>query len=43
MKILGIGVDILKNNRIRDLIKNKTFINRTFSLNEVKFSKKKLK
>ena len=38
MKILGIGVDIIKNNRIRDLIKNKTFINRTFSLNEVKFS-----
>jgi holo-[acyl-carrier protein] synthase len=42
MKILGIGVDIIKNNRIRDLIKNKTFINRTFSLNEVKFSKKNL-
>ena len=42
MKILGIGVDIIKNKRIRDLIKNKNFINRTFSLNEVKFSKKKL-
>ena len=38
MKILGIGVDVIKNNRIRALIKNKTFINRTFSLNEVKFS-----
>ena len=42
MKILGIGVDIIKNKRIRDLIKNKNFINRTFSLNEVKFSKKNL-
>jgi len=38
MKILGIGVDVIKNNRIRALIKNKTFINRTFSLNEIKFS-----
>ena len=38
MKILGIGVDVIKNSRIRALIKNKTFINRTFSLSEVKFS-----
>ena len=40
MKILGIGVDIIKNNRIGNLIKNKIFINRTFSLNEVRLSKK---
>ena len=40
MKILGIGVDIIKNNRISNLIKNKIFINRTFSLNEVRLSKK---
>ena len=30
MKILGIGVDIVQNKRIKDLIKNKIFINRTF-------------
>ena len=40
MKILGIGVDIIKNNRIGNLIKNKIFINRTFSLNEIRLSKK---
>ena len=40
MKILGIGVDIIKNNRISNLIKNKIFINRTFSLNEIRLSKK---
>ena len=40
MKILGIGVDIIKNSRIQNLIKNKSFINRTYSINEIKFSKK---
>ena len=40
MKILGIGVDITKNNRIQNLIRNKSFINRIFSINEVKLSKK---
>jgi holo-[acyl-carrier protein] synthase len=40
MKILGIGVDVIKNKRIQNLIRNKAFINRTFSLNEVRFSKK---
>ena len=40
MKILGIGVDIIKNERIRILINNKTFIKRTFGKNELKFSKK---
>ena len=40
MKILGIGVDIIQNKRIKDLIKNKNFILRTFSSNEIKFSKK---
>jgi holo-[acyl-carrier protein] synthase len=40
MNILGIGVDIVKNSRIKSLIKNKTFINRTFGLNETKFTKK---
>ena len=42
MKILGIGVDIIKNKRIKILINNKTFIKRTFGKKEVKFSKKTL-
>ena len=40
MKIIGIGVDIIKNNRIKSLIKNKNFINRTFSKKEISISKK---
>ena len=40
MKILGIGVDIIKNKRIKFLINNKLFIKRTFGKNEVKLSKK---
>ena len=40
MKILGIGVDIIYNKRINNLIKKKSFINRTFSFNEVINSKK---
>jgi len=40
MKILGIGVDVIQNKRIKSLINNKNFINRTFGQNEVKLSKK---
>ncbi len=40
MKILGIGVDIIENKRIKLLINKKTFIKKTFGKNEVKFSKK---
>jgi len=40
MKTIGIGVDIVKNNRIQFSIKNKNFINRIFSKNEILFSKK---
>ena len=40
MKILGIGVDIISNKRIRLLLKNKTFTNRIFGKNELKNSKK---
>ena len=40
MKILGIGVDIIKNKRIENLINNKTFIKRTFGKKELKYSKK---
>lgn len=39
MKILGIGVDIVRNERIKNLIKNKNFISRTFALKEIKYSK----
>ena len=40
MKILGIGVDIISNKRIRILLKIKTFTNRIFGKNELKNSKK---
>ena len=40
MKILGIGVDIIKNERIRKLIKNNKFKNRIYSPKELKLSKK---
>ena len=42
MKILGIGVDIVKNKRIHSLIKNRNFIKRTFGIKELKFSKEKI-
>ena len=35
MKILGIGVDIIENKRIKLLSKNKQFIKRTFSKKEI--------
>ena len=41
MKILGIGVDIVNNKRFKILIKNKNFLKRTYSVNEIKFSIKK--
>ena len=40
MKILGIGIDIVNNKRIRALINNKLFIDRTYGRNEIKLSKK---
>ena len=39
MKILGIGTDIVNNKRFKSLVKNKNFIIRTYSKNEIKFSK----
>ncbi len=39
MKILGIGVDIIQNKRIKRLIKNKKFIKRSFSKKEIELSK----
>ena len=40
MKILGIGVDIIKNERIKSSIKNNNFIKRTFSSKEIAISKR---
>ena len=37
MKILGVGVDIVKNARIKNLTGKKNFIFRTFTKNEIKF------
>ncbi len=42
MKTIGIGVDIVDNNRIKSLIKNKKFVNRIFSKKEISISKKYL-
>ena len=41
MKILGVGVDIVKNNRFKILTRKGNFILRTFSKNEINFSKNK--
>ena len=40
MKILGIGVDIIENKRLRKLILNKNFVNRIFTNKEINRSKK---
>ena len=40
MPIIGIGVDIVKNGRLKKLIKNKKFIERVFTNNEQKISKR---
>tara|TARA_Y200000002_G_scaffold260935_1_gene216585 strand:+ start:714 stop:1100 length:387 start_codon:yes stop_codon:yes gene_type:complete len=40
MKTLGIGIDIINNKRIRALINNKSFIDRTYGKSEIKLSKK---
>ena len=40
MKILGIGVDLVENKRIKLLLSNKKFLKRIFTKNEIKFSKK---
>ena len=40
MKILGNGVDIVENSRIKRLISNKKFIQRIYSRSEIKISKK---
>jgi len=39
MKILGIGVDIVENKRLKKSIKNKSFLSRLFTLLEIRNSK----
>ena len=40
MSIIGIGVDIVDNQRLKKLVKNKSFISRVFTNNEQKISNK---
>tara|TARA_B100000925_G_scaffold274865_1_gene240656 strand:+ start:472 stop:855 length:384 start_codon:yes stop_codon:yes gene_type:complete len=40
MKILGLGIDLIKNQRVNSLLKNKAFIRRTFSKKEINNFKK---
>jgi holo-[acyl-carrier protein] synthase len=40
MKILGIGVDVIQNKRIKGLVNKKNFLKRTFGKNELRISKK---
>ena len=40
MKILGIGVDSIKNSRIKKSIESQKFINRIFTIDEISKSKK---
>ena len=40
MSALGIGVDIINNERIKKSIANKNFISRIFTTNEINISKK---
>ena len=40
MIILGMGVDIVENIRIKKSLKNKNFINRVFTTSEILYSKK---
>ena len=39
MKILGIGVDIIENNRIKNSTKNSNFLKRIYSAKELRQSK----
>jgi holo-[acyl-carrier protein] synthase len=38
MKILGVGVDIIKNSRIKASVRNSSFIKRSFGSKEIKLS-----
>ena len=41
MKIFGIGVDVVENNRFKKLLKKKKFVNRIFSKKELHIYKNK--
>ena len=40
MQILGTGVDIVENTRIKTSLRNKLFVDRIFTSNEIALSKK---
>tara|TARA_B100000767_G_scaffold263159_1_gene276613 strand:- start:351 stop:737 length:387 start_codon:yes stop_codon:yes gene_type:complete len=40
MQILGVGVDIVKNSRIKSSLKNKNFIDRIYASSEILMGKK---
>ena len=40
MKILGIGVDITENKRLKKLLKNESFLKRIYGKKEIELSKK---
>ena len=40
MSIIGVGVDIVRNDRLKKLIKNKNFVERVFTIYEQKSSLK---
>ena len=40
MKILGIGVDIVENKRLKKLLKNESFLKRIYGKKEIELSKK---
>ena len=40
MKVIGVGVDIVDNTRINKSIKNRLFLKRIFTNEEISFSKK---
>ena len=40
MKILGIGVDIIENKRLKKLLKNESFLKRIYGKREIELSKK---
>ncbi len=42
MRIYGIGADIVRVGRVKSLLKNKLFLTRVFSLDEISKCKKKL-
>ena len=42
MKIIGTGVDIIDNSRIKKSILNNSFLNRIFTKDEILISKKKI-